>query len=397
MPTLHDAKPSNGKRRDAALTPAAVRSAKPETTQYKLFDKGSGGLYLLVKPNGKKTWRVRYSEDDREKIKTLGDWPDLSLEQAQEVAKGLRKGIVASFETAARDWIRENAPKWKPVTERVVTARLETYAFPKIGDKPVAAIKPSEVLEIVEARRAAGQYETATRLLQYLVGIFGLACVRYDLTFNPAAEVGRTRLARPKSRHRLMGSMEDLGTALAQFDSYQNRTTARAIEFLVLTAARSAEVRFADWSELRYLDRPGGAEWHLDASRMKMGQPHVVPLSPEAVEILALQACGSWPERGLVFGQGSKAMSENTMLYALYKKGWRGKMTIHGFRSNFSSLANEHGWSPDVIETALAHQLPGGKVRRAYARATYTKDRRKLMEWWAKQVMSRKRVASLLS
>lgn len=377
------------------ITDGMVRTAKPREAQYKMFDEG--GLHLLVKPNGKKTWRVRRIEDGKETIKTLGDWPGLPLQHARALRDGLRKDSVASFETVARDWLRENEPKWKPITRSVVTARLETYAFPEIGEKAVSSIRPSEVLAIVEERRAAGQYETATRLLQYMVAIFGLACVRYDLSFNPAAEVGRTRLARPKAQHRLMGSMDDLARALAQFDSYQNRTTARAIEFLVLTAARSAEVRFADWSEFRYLDRPEGAEWHLDASRMKMGQPHVVPLAPEALEVLAMQAGGKWPPRGLVFGLGGKPMSENTMLYALYKKGWRGKMTIHGFRSNFSSLANEHGWSPDVIETALAHQLPGGKVRLAYARATYSKDRRRLMEWWAKQVVSRKRVASLLS
>jgi integrase len=223
--------------------------------------------------------------------------------------------------------------------------------------------------------------------------IFGLACVRYDLSLNPAAEVGRTRLSRPARKHMKAATMGELGKVLLQMEDYRNRTTADALEFLILTAARTGEVRFATWEEFHGLDDPRKpAEWHIPAERMKMKLPHAVPLSPQAVAVLKRRGNGL---AGLVFAEGDEPMSENTMLFALKKRGWGGKITVHGFRTTFSTEANSRGFNPDAIEAAIAHRSMNA-VRAIYNRATYSKERREIMEWWGKECIRRKEVAALL-
>ncbi|KCZ96776.1 Integrase [Hyphomonas polymorpha PS728] len=378
----------------AELTDAIIRGAKPKDTQYKLFDGKVRGLHILIRPTGTKTWRHREIVKGRERVRTLGDWPALQVNRARAMCSVMRADDVKiPFRKVAEEWFAATNPARTPLVASQIIRRMENHVYPTIGDRPVSEIRAAEVLAIVEKLRKKGKYETAQRMRGYMAQIFALACVRYDLAFNPAAEISRVRMSRPATKHRAAATMEELGQVLAQFATYSNTTTALALEFLILTASRTAEVREARWEELSQAARL----WDIPAERMKMSRPHRVYLSDDAVAILDKQAKGGdWPASGLVFPQGRSAMSENTLLFALYRLGWKGKITVHGFRGSFSTHCNEHGKPWDVIEASLAHE-ERNSVRRAYNHAQYEKPRRDLMEWWATEVRRVKRKATLLS
>ncbi|WP_065382806.1 site-specific integrase [Hyphomonas sp. ND6WE1B] len=387
----------------AELSDNLIAEAIPRDKQYKLFDSETPGLYILIRPSGSKTWRHREKIDGKERIRTLGQWKGrkagsgLTLAQAREVCAGVRAGeSEVPFRRVAEQWLESTAPQRTASTTRLIRKRLDTYAFPAIGSRPIGDIRAREVLDIVEGLRRKGKYETAQRVLGYMTQIFSRACVEYELNFNPASEVRNLKLSRPGTEHRAAATMAELGKVLADMDGLtRGLNTARALEFLILTASRTGEVRFADWSEFSGLDKPDGARWDIPPERMKMQRPHRVYLSDAAVDVLRRQAGDSWPRSGLVFPKGRKAMSENAMLYSLYRRGWKGKITVHGFRGTFSTHCNESGQSPDIVESCLAHE-ERNSVRRAYNHATYEPARRKLMEWWAKEVMRSKRKAKLL-
>lgn len=381
----------------AELSDSKVRSAKPRERPYKMFDSDVPGLHVLIRPTGSKTWRHREIINGKERIRTLGDWPALPVNHARAACRTLRADVESpSFREVAEEWLRATSPHRKPSVTAEMGRRLEMHVYPKLGHRPVHEIRAAEVMDVVEKLRKHGKYEMASRIGAQMTQIFSLACVKYELGLNPAAEVGRVRMTRPAPKHRAAATMEQLGELLAQLDSYRSRSTARALEFLILTAARTGEVRFATWDEFSDLDKPDKAVWDIPATRMKMKRPHRVFLSPEAVQILREQADGPWPRKGLVFPINGQAMSENALLNVLDRYGWKGRITVHGFRGTFSTHCNEHLKPVDVVEACLAHEERSA-TRRAYNHAQLEKHRRELVEWWAKQVMSRKRVASLLS
>jgi integrase len=227
-----------------------------------------------------------------------------------------------------------------------------------------------------------------------LLGEGGMGRVYRALERTPPREVA-LKVAGLPTRGALERFQREI-ELLAQLDSYRSRSTARALEFLILTAARTGEIRFATWDEFSDLDRPERAVWDIPASRMKMKRPHRVFLSPEAVQLLREQADGPWPRKGLVFPINGQAASENALLNVLDRYGWKGRITVHGFRGTFSTHCNEHLKPVDVVEACLAHEERSA-TRRAYNHAQLEKHRRDLMNWWAAEVMRRKRVAVIMS
>lgn len=382
-----------------ALTDLAIRKAKGKEKQYKLAD--SGGLYLLVKPDTSKYWRLKYRHAGREKLLALGVYPGVTLaaaREARDVAKKLIKqgldpvatrkqerraaqlATANTFEVLARDWIAKQGRRWVPSHTERVRESLEADIFPGLGTRPITAITAPDLLLCLRKIEKRGSLETAQRVLQRCGSVFRFGIASGICLNNPAADL-RGALEAPKRKNYAALLAADLPAFLSKLDTYEGRPeTKLALRLLVLTWVRSGELRAADWSEFNF----EAAEWRIPAERMKMRAPHVVPLSRQAISTLRqLQAVTG--STGLLFPQlshPSRCMSENTMLYALYRLGYHSRTTAHGFRATASTILNEMGWNADAIERQLAH-AERNKVRAAYHRSEYLPERRKMMQAWA--------------
>ena len=389
------------------LTAIQVRNAKAKEKDYKITD--SKGLFLHVAASGKKTWRYRYElPPGKESTFVIGEYPTLSLEAARAERVTLREMIKAginpadarkqekqtkveareekkklaanTFEVVAREWHQQQLNRWAPATAKGVLVCLERNALPFLGDKQVDQITPPMVLEALRAVENRGALGMARKTIQAINGVLRYAVQTGKATYNPASDM-RGVLKAQKVRHRTMVPPEEMPgflKALAAGDIHS--TTKSAIQFTILTATRSGEVRYATWAEIDFEQRL----WAIPAERMKMKSPHTVPLSKQAVAILDRMKI-LYGDKGLIFPgihYPNKPLSENTMLYGLYRIGYHSKATMHGFRALFSTVANEAGFNPDAIERQLAHREKNA-IRAAYHRSEYLPERIKMMQWWA--------------
>ena len=381
------------------LVDTGIKSAQPKHRAYKLFD--GEGLYLLVTPAGQKYWRLKYRFSGKEKLLAIGVYPDVSLADARvkrtdarkllannqdpslvkkEQAREERIKVGNTFEAMAREWHEQQTRKWKDSHAVRVITSLEQNIFPSLGTRPIAEITAAELLDVIRAMEKRDALDLASRVLQRCSAVFRYAIVSQRTRTNPAADL-HGALKVPKRKHYPALSAQDLPEfliKLEQFDGYE--TTKLAIKLLMLTFVRTGELRAAKWSEF---DLPGKL-WRIPADRMKMGVEHLVPLSDQAIEVLErLQyLTGAYD---LVFPGRSKTdkpMSENTVLYGLYRMGYHSRATGHGFRTTASTVLNELGFDSDAIERQLAHGEKD-KVRAAYNRAKYLDKRKAMMQAWA--------------
>jgi integrase len=380
------------------LTDAKLRKL---ATPGKHFD--GGGLYLEVTASGARYWRLKYRFGGKEKRLALGVYPAVSLADAREGREAARKALAAgndpgelrkaekarvihetanTLEAVTRDWLQHQSPRWEPITARRTLASLATDVFPALGQKPLASIRPGEVMAVVRRIEDRGAGDQAARVLQRIKSVYRWAVVHERIESNPMLDLVPSEILKPRQvNHRAALSDRDLPGFLSKLDAYDGDPhTVNAMRLLMLTATRPGEVRGARWEEF---DLPA-ALWIIPAGRMKMRQEHRVPLSRQALQVLETMQPLSG-NRELVFPSPfypSKPLSENTFNSALARMGFKNMATAHGFRALFSTVANEEGWNPDVIERQLAHAERNG-VRAAYHRSTYLADREKLMQWWA--------------
>lgn len=384
------------------LTHIAIHKAKPTDKVQRLFD--GGGLYLEVAPSGGKWWRLKYRHSGKEKRLSLGTYPDTSLADARAKRDEARKLLAAgidpgahrkaekaagehnaanSFEVVAREWLAKHSPTWAPSHGSNIVARLERDLFPPLGHRPIAEITAKELLATVSRIADRGATETAHRALQNCGQIFRYAIVTGRTERNPAADL-KGALPPVKPSH-LAAIVEPtaIGGLLRAIESYQGSfITKSALRLAPLVFVRPGELRQAEWSEID-LD---AAEWNIPGAGIKTGEPHLVPLSPQAVAILrdvyALTGRGRY-----VFPSprsSARPMSNNTILSALRRMGYaKDEMTGHGFRAMARTVLDEvlH-FRPDDIEHQLAHAVrdPNGC---AYNRTSHLPERRKMMAAWA--------------
>lgn len=390
------------------LTDAKLRTLnKPG----KHFD--GGGLYLELTAAGGRYWRLKYRHGGKEKRLALGVYPAVSLKEARERAAEARQHLqdgadpgmlrkvgkaqavheaANTLEAVARDWIKHQATRWSPITQARILASLEADVFPELGARPLAGILPRELMGAVQKIEARGAGEMAARVLQRVKAVYRWAVVHHRITSNPMLDLMPAEILQPrKVQHRAALADKDLPAFLAALEAYEGDPhTVLALRLLMLTATRPGEVRGATWAEFD----TEAALWIIPAARMKMRQEHRVPLPRQALEVLQSME----PVRrdgdaaGLVFpspSYRSKPLSENTLNSAMARMGYKGSATAHGFRALFSTVANEAGWNPDVIERQLAHK-ERNEVRAAYHRSTYMQERAKLLQWWADYLDGRK-------
>ncbi len=267
-----------------------------------------------------------------------------------------------------------------PSSAKRTLARIEKYILPTLGPKPVAEITAPEVLAILRPIEDKGKLETARRIVQICGQVFMYAIATGRAERNPVPDL-RGAIKTPVVAHRAFIKEDELPDYLAKLDAYDGSVqTKLALRFLLLTFVRTGELRAAQWSEIHWQK----AEWRIPAERMKMKELHVVPLSTQAIATLReLEKLTG--NRQYVFPNQhnpDRFMSENTVLYALYRMGYHSRATGHGFRSTASTILNEHGFRSDVIERQLAHG-ERNEVRAAYNHAQYLAERRTMMQWWA--------------
>ena len=381
------------------LTDPKIRKARGKETAYKLSD--GAGMYLLVTPASQKYWRLKYRFGGKEKTLALGVYPDVTLATARVKRKAARELLDAgkdpglakkeqkrqeimqgrsTFEAVAREWHSKQEARWTPGHAVKVLTSLESNIFPALGSRPIAEITPAELLDVLQVIENRGALYLAGNVLQRCGAVFRYAIASCRLESNPAADL-KGALRPPKTTHYASLSEKDLPEFLGKLEQYDgHKLTQLAIHLLLLTFVRTGELRAARWEEFD-LDK---RLWRIPAERMKMGVEHLVPLSVQAVECLkALREISG--RYDLVFpGRNNihKPMSENTVLYGLYRMGYHGKATGHGFRSTASTILNEMGFPSDAIERQLAHG-ERDKVRAAYNKALYLDKRTEIMQAWA--------------
>lgn len=388
-----------------ALTDAQLRNL---TEPGKYFD--GGGLYLELTRAGGRYWRLKYRHGGREKRLAFGVYPEVGLKAARDKANHARKALqdgcdpgeqrkaekakvihenANTLEAVARDWLKHQAARWATITHDRIRASLEADIFPTLGARPIASIKPGEIMAAVKKVESRGAAEQADRVLKRVKAVYRWALIHERIEANPMVDLMPGEILKPRHvTHRAALADADLPAYLAKLAAYQgDPTTVHALRLLMLTATRPGETRGARWAEFDF----DAALWIIPAERMKMKIEHRVPLSNQALHVLRTMQTLSGG-RELVFPSPtypSKPISENTFNSALARMGFKGLATAHGFRALFSTVANECGWNPDTIERQLAHAERDG-VRAAYHRSAYLEDRVKLMQWWADYLDGRK-------
>jgi integrase len=379
------------------LTEAHIRGSKAKERPYKLFDER--GLYMLVTPTGGKLWRFRYRHCGLEKLLALGAYPDVSLKRAREKRDDARRlvadGIDPSakrqaekiaqgntFEAVAREWLSLQEKKLTEGTIRRERDRLEDFIFPYLGSRPIAQIAPLEVLSALRKIEARGTIETAHRTLSVCSRVLRFAVATGRAERDVTADL-RGALAPAVTRNfAAITEPARIGELLRAINGYVGQpATSAALKVAPYVFVRPGELRQAEWSEFD-LD---AAEWRIPAERMKMREPHIVPLSKQAVEILkqmhSLSGRGRFAFPSL--RTTARPISNNTINAALRRLGYaKDEMTGHGFRSMASTCLNEQGWHPDLIELQLAH-ADRNQVRAVYNRAQRLAERRQMMQAWA--------------
>jgi len=390
------------------LTPTKCRNAKPKDKDYRLNDGGS--LFLVVTSTGSKLWRMKYHFNGKERLASFGKFPVVDLAKARARRLELLAQVDANidpsrqkredkesqqntFRVLAEEWLALMSGKWTERHRGVIERSLESDAYPRLGDVPVTEITSSMILDtasrISEERSA---HDVARRVLRRISSVMEFASVTDRIPVNPAIGLAKYMPEHKATRKHFAAiswkALPEFTRAIDNSDMFDQ--TRLGLRLLLLTAVRPGELRFAKWSEFDMKCKV----WEIPAERMKMKQPHIVPLSTQAIEVLEQLkplAAGSdlvLPGRSTQL----RPISENTLLFAVYAIGFKDRMTSHGCRSVFSSWANEKGeyrvngqvrpFSADAIERQLAHGS-ADRVRDAYMRSDFMGERETLMQAWA--------------
>ncbi len=392
------------------LSDIKIKNSKPKAKPYKLSD--GEGLYLLIKPNGSKLWRLKYRHMGKENVYAIGSYPQMSLSEAKDERFRLKKmhksGIElnhqkkkdkllsvantdSTFEAVALEWHENYSNKWTNEHKNKLKNWLKNDVFPLIGHMEISNVKSPDILAVLRKIESRGAADVARRVLSICSQVF-----RYGMPIGKCEHdvtVGLNKALQfvKRENHKCI-AIEEFPNLIHAMENHNcNLLTKYALQLILLTFVRSTELREAKWSEINFDKR----EWRIPANRMKMREIHIVPLSKQALAIFrALQPICN--ESDYIFPNEKnphKVMSENTLLYSLYDMGYYKKMTVHGFRQLASTILNEKGFNSDAIERQLSH-AERNNVRRAYNHAQYLPERIRMMQEWADHIDGLKGVKS---
>ena len=382
------------------LTDIAIKNTKARAKPIKVRD--GGGLYLLINPNGSRWWRLDYRYDGKRKTLSMGVYPDVPLKTARSrrddarvlLADGVDPGAQRkaerqakfeagsnTFEALAREWMATRGKEWTESYASKTKSALERNVFPAIGRKPITEITAPDVLAMVRAIESRGIVDMAHRIQQHCGAIFRYAVATGRAINDPVPSLKGALSTVRQEHYAALTDPVEFAQLLRDIEGYRGEaTTKAAMQLLALTFQRTKEVRFAEWAQFDL----EAALWRIPAEIMKMREAHIVPLSTQAIEVLNRMQAITGGERLVLPSSTSRErpISENTVVYALARMGYKGRMTGHGFRSVASTLLNEQGFRSDLIERQLAHSEKNS-VRAAYNRAEYLPERKKMMQEWA--------------
>ena len=382
------------------LTDTKLRALKPRDKQYRVSD--ANGLYIEVRPSGAKYWRQAYRYNSKQKTLAHGVYPSISLSQARilrdEALKSLATGIDPAknkqkqksqqkntFEILAKEWHEKESINWKPIHAKKVWYQLEADILPYLKDEPIDKISTVELLEVLKRVEQRGALDIASRLRQRCEAIFKHAILTERATHNPATQLVGVLKTR-KVKHRNALDKKDLPEFFRKLEAFDSHPIIKlATKFMIHTFVRTGELRFAVWDEFNIDEQL----WHIPAHRMKMDSDHLVPLTDHTIGLLE-QVKQYNGNRKYVFASPQRPkqpISENAILSLLYRMGYKGKATGHGFRATASTILNEMGCNPDAIERQLAH-AERNKIRAAYNRSEYLEERVILMKNWSNYINS---------
>jgi integrase len=397
-----------------AIKELQVRSAAPREKPYKLAD--GEGLFLLVKPNGAKLWRMKYRFAGKEKLLSFGAYPEIGLSAARELRLKAKHAIATgedpmgemarptvkegkSFERIAKLWHENRVASLNPAHAARVWSRLERDVLPFLGELHIEEITAPKVLAMIRQIEARGALDISRRAKQCVGQVFQFAIASGWAKSDPTTHLCGALKPKPRVQHMTRLPAADLPHFLAKLHRYieenprRSVITRNALHFALLTWVRTKELRFAARSEFEGLGTPN-AIWRIPAERTKMKREHIVPLSSQAEAIVAEMLAAANEHYVFPGNKPKSPLSENTMIYAIYRLGYISRQTVHGFRSIASTWANEqlveYGDPPiwmrryhaDWVEMQLAHS-EDNEVRGAYNAAEYLTPRRRMLQDWA--------------
>lgn len=384
------------------LTNVSVKNAAPGDKAFKLYD--GRGLYLEVMPTGAKYWRFKYRFGGKEKRLALGVYPETSLKEARDQTSEARRNLKQgsdpadlrrqaklaqqltsenSFEKVAAEWYAKERPRWSESHRTRVAWLLEKSLNPWIGSRPIGEITPPELLAALRRRESQGKLETAKRAKQVAGQVFRYAVATGRAERDPSGDL-RGALATPRKKHyAAITEPKAVGQLLSAIDTFQGTPTVQAaLKLSPILFCRPGELRTMEWVEINWEE----SRWELPAEKMKMGQPHIVPLPIQALDIFRdLQLLTGRGKYVFPSARGaSRPLSENGVRTALRTMGYTNEqMTPHGFRAMARTLLDEVlGFRVEWIEHQLAHAVKDANGR-AYNRTSYLKQRRDMMQRWA--------------
>jgi integrase len=385
-----------------ALTDRQCREAKPREKDYKLTD--GHGLYLHIMPNGSKYWRYKYRYLKKQRVMALGIYPEVSLAEAREKHRAAHKMVSENkdpsaekqeekrqlilnadntFEAIAREWYEHKRGMWSDNHANTVMRRLEQDLFPVIGRKPIRDITSQMMLDVIRRIEERSAFEIARRATQTSGLIFRYAMLTGRAESNPAEALKGALKPYKKGNYAAM-EIKEFPTFLAKLNRNEARvfaTTRIMFDLMMLTFVRTSELIKAEWSEFDLKERV----WVIPAARMKMRKEHIVPLSKQAIERLNELKRLNGDTKYVFPSQRDprKHISNNAILVALDRMGYRGIHTGHGFRAlAMSTIKEKLGYRHEVVDRQLAH-APGNQVDKAYDRAKFLDERAKMMQEWA--------------
>jgi len=381
------------------LNARQVDTAKPKDKPYKLAD--GGGLYLLVNPNGARYWRLKYRVAGKEKLLALGVYPDVTLADARakrdEAKRGIAGGIDPNeakreekiareanvrntFQEIACEWHSSKLYKWSEGYASDIMEAFNKDVFPYIGKKPIAEIKPLELLNVLRRMEGRGATEKAKKVRQRCGEVFRYAIVSGRAEYNPAPDL-TSAMQGHESKHYPFLNTSELPTFFEALSGYSgSMLVVLAARLLIITGLRTGELRGAMWQEID----ADAAVWEIPAERMKMRRPHIVPLSLQAQAIIMRirEMTGRYPYIFPGRNDPRKTMSEASINQVFKRIGYAGRVTGHGFRHTMSTILHEQGYNTAWIETQLAH-VDKNSIRGTYNHAQYLDGRREMLQWYA--------------
>lgn len=401
-------------KRIVPLTDMKVQKAKPQEKPVTLFD--GGGLFLLVTPSGGKLWRFKYRYDGKQKLLALGAYPEVSLADARHRREDARKLLASNndpgavrkaqnqantqksetFETIAREWFKKFSQRWKETHSSRIIRSLERDVFPWIGTQPIAEIKAPELLAVLRRVEARGTLDTVHRIRTICGQIFRYAVASGRAERDPSGDL-KGAIPPPQEGH--MAAITEpakVGELLRAIGGYQGSVAVQcALKLAPLVFVRPGELRNMEWVEIDFEN----AQWNIPADKMKMKEPHIVPLSTQALAVLTEINSLTSASR-YVFPSGrsfDRPMSNNAILAALRRMGYtKDEMSGHGFRAMARTILDEVlQVRTDYIEAQLAHRVRD-PLGRSYNRTQHLNERRKMMQHWADYLDGLKAGAKIL-